>query len=74
MNPILQQLAQQLTSATAQNNPMLAAFNKMMSGKSQTEQFRTLLNAAKNKGIDIDAKIFTKDDLKTLGLTDIPAR
>lgn len=53
---------------------MLAAFNKMMSGKSQTEQFRTLLNAAKNKGIDIDAKIFTKDDLKTLGLTDIPAR
>lgn len=61
-------------SGTAQNNPMLAAFNKMMSGKNTTEQFRTLLNAAKNKGIDVDAKIFTKEDLKTLGLNDIPAR
>lgn len=61
-------------SGTAQNNPMLAAFNKMMSGKNTAEQFRTLLNAAKNKGIDVDAKIFTKEDLKTLGLNDIPAR
>ena len=74
MNPQLQRLAQQLMSATAQNNPMLAAFNKMMSGKNTTEQFRTLLNAAKNKGIDVDAKIFTKEDLKTLGLNDVPAR
>lgn len=74
MNPALQQLAQQLTSATGQNNPMLAAFNKMMAGKKPAEQFQTLLNAAKNKGIDVDAKIFTKEDLKTLGLNDIPVR
>lgn len=74
MNPQLQQLAQQLMSGTVQNNPMLAAFNRMMSGKNPQEQFQTLLNAAKNKGIDVDAKIFTKDDLKTLGLNDVPAR
>lgn len=61
-------------SGIAQNNPMLAAFNKMMAGKNTNEQFKTLLNAAKNKGIDVDAKIFTKEDLKTLGLNDVPAR
>lgn len=53
---------------------MLVAFNKMMAGKNSQEQFRTLLNAAKNKGIDVDAKIFTKEDLRTLGLNDVPER
>lgn len=74
MNPTLQQLAQQLMSGQMQNSPMLAAFNKMMAGKNPQEQFRTLLNAAKNKGVDVEAKIFTKEDLKALGLNNIPAR
>ena len=61
-------------SGQMQNSPMLAAFNKMMAGKNPQEQFRTLLNAAKNKGVDVEAKIFTKEDLKALGLNNIPAR
>ena len=41
----------------------MANFNKMMAGKSPQEQFKTLLNAAKSRGLDVDAKIFTKEDL-----------
>lgn len=74
MNPMLQQLAQQLLSGRMQNNPLYPEFNRMMAGKSQPDKFKTLLNAAKSQGFDVDAKVFTKDDLRTLGLTDIPAR
>lgn len=51
---------------------MMSAFNKMMAGKNPQEQFKTLLNAAKSQGFDVDAKVFTKDDLKTFGLNDFP--
>lgn len=50
----------------------MASFNKMMAGKNPQEQFKTLLNAAKSQGLDVDAKIFTKEDLKTFGLNDFP--
>ncbi len=48
------------------------AFNKMMAGKNPEEQFKTLLNAAKSRGLDVDAKIFTKEDLRAFGLNDFP--
>ena len=72
MNPMLQQLAQQLMSGAFQGSPAMSAFNKMMAGKSPQEQFKTLLNAAKSQGLDVDAKIFTKEDLRAFGLNDFP--
>lgn len=51
-----------------QNNPIMGVFNQMMSGKNTQQQLQTLLNTAKSKGIDIDAKTFSAEDLRTLGL------
>ena len=67
MNP-LQQLAQQIRSGAFQNNPAMQMFNQMMRGKDPKAQMQTLLNCAKSKGIDINEKRFTEDDLKSLGL------
>lgn len=72
MNPMLQQLAQQLMSGAFQGSPAMANFNRMMAGKNPQEQFKTLLNAAKSRGLDVDAKIFTKEDLQAFGLNDSP--
>ena len=46
----------------------MGTFNKMMNGKSPEQQFETLLNVAKSKGIDINKKQFTADDLRQIGL------
>lgn len=43
-------------------------FNQMMHGKSRSEQIDTLLNAAQSKGIDINAKQFTEDQVRKFGL------
>lgn len=51
-----------------QNNPLMGVFNQMMSGKNTQQQLQTLLNTAKSRGIDIDAKTFSAEDLRTLGL------
>ena len=50
------------------NTPQMQMFNQMMAGKNQQEQMQTLLNLAKSKGFDINKKIFSNSDLKTLGL------
>lgn len=59
-------------SGAFQNSPLMATFNKMMAGKTPEAQFKTLLNAAKSQGLDVDAKVFTKDDLRAFGLNDFP--
>jgi len=46
----------------------MQAFNQMLRGKNPKAQMETLLNCAKSKGIDINEKRFTEDDLKALGL------
>lgn len=51
-----------------QNNPMVGLFNQMMAGKTPEQQIQTLLNTAQSKGIDINAKTFSADDLRSLGL------
>ena len=50
------------------NHPLMGMFNQMMSGKNTQQQFQTLLNCAKSRGMDIDAKIFTDSDLQSMGL------
>lgn len=49
-------------------NPLMQTFNQMMNGKTQDEKIRTLLNIAKSKGFDVDAKLFTEEDLRKLKL------
>lgn len=67
MNP-LQQLLQQVMSGSFQGTPVMQAYNQMLRGKSPKAQMETLLNCAKSKGIDINEKRFTEEDLKSLGL------
>lgn len=40
----------------------------MMAGKNPEQQMQTILNMAKSQGLDINAKIITKEQLKQLGL------
>ena len=61
-------LIQQWTNNQLQNNPLMAQFKQMMSGKNGAEQTQTLLNLAKSRGLDVNAKCFTEADLKALGL------
>lgn len=51
-----------------QKNPMMNLFNQMMGGKDKQAQIQTLLNSAQSKGIDINKKMFTEEDLRALGL------
>ena len=51
-----------------QNSPIMQAFNQMMNGKSQEQKIQTLLNLAKSKGIDVNKKMFSQEDLKKLNL------
>lgn len=51
-----------------QRNPMMGLFNQMMGGKNRQQQIQTLLNSAQSKGIDINERRFTKQDLMALGL------
>ena len=50
------------------NHPLMKQFNQMMAGKDRDQQAQTLLNLAKSRGIDINKKMFSEQDLKKLGL------
>lgn len=39
---------------------------QMMQGKTKEQQIQTLLNAAQSRGFDINAKIFSEEDVKSL--------
>lgn len=43
-------------------------FNQMMGGKSDQQQMQTILNMAKSRGLDINAKIITEQQAQQLGL------
>jgi uncharacterized protein (DUF302 family) len=51
-----------------QNSPQMQTFNQMMSGKTYDQQMQTIFNMAKSKGIDVNAKIFTEEETRQLGL------
>ena len=50
------------------HNPLMQTFNQMMGGKTREQQVQTLLNVAKSKGFDVDAKVFSEKDLRMLKL------
>lgn len=50
------------------NNPAMAQFHQMMAGKNTEQQIQTLMNFARSSGIDPDAKIFSAEYLRSLGV------
>ena len=68
MNPLLQMLFNRFVNGQLQNMPEMQVFNQMMNGKTPAQQAQTLLNMAKSRGIDINAKIFSEADIRQLGL------
>lgn len=68
MNPLMNRMLQEIMAGKMQGTPMMNLFNQMMSGKSQQEKIQTLLNSAKSRGIDINKKMFSENDLKSLKL------
>lgn len=50
-----------------QTMPEMQIFNQFFSGKSMQDQMQTLLNMANEKGVDINEKKFSAEDLKQLG-------
>ena len=67
MNGMLQQIMQRAMSQNLQGNPIFGMYQQMMKGKNSSEQLQTLLNLAKSRGV-AENKIFSEEDLKTLGL------
>ena len=65
---MLSNLLDQAMKGSLQGHPLMNLFNQMMHGKSRSEQIDTLLNAAQSKGIDINAKQFTEDQVRRFGL------
>lgn len=51
-----------------QNKPEMQLFNQMMGGKTPQQQYQTILNSAKSKGIDVNQKMFSESDLRQMGL------
>lgn len=68
MNPLLSQLLNNFVMGKLNNMPQMKMFNQMMSGKNPEQQMQTILNMAKSKGMDINQKIFSEEDLKSFGL------
>lgn len=68
MQGMIQMIMQQMMTGQMQNNPMMGLFNQMMQGKTPEQQFQTILNSAKSRGIDVNAKMFTEADLRSMGL------
>ena len=68
MSGLVNTLVQQAMSGALNGNPLMQTFNQMMAGKDTKAQIETLLNCAKSKGIDINAKMFSESDLRSLKL------
>ena len=66
MNNLLSNLITKALNNGLQNNPLMNTYNQLMMGKNGKQKLQTLLNVAKSKGFDIDAKLFTEKDLQLL--------
>lgn len=68
MNALLGQIMNNFIMGKLNNIPQMQSFNQMMSGKTTDQQIQTLLNVAKSRGFDVNAKMFSEEDLKSFGL------
>lgn len=67
MNGMLNLILNNFLSGKFKNE--MQSFNQMMSGKTTEQQVQTLLNMAKSRGFDVNAKMFSEEDLKSFGLS-----
>ncbi|MCQ2975150.1 MAG: hypothetical protein MJ211_10140 [Bacteroidales bacterium] len=65
---MLNNIINMVMSGAINNSPAMQEFNRLMGGKTQAQQFQTLINIAKNKGFDINEKRFNAEDLRKLGI------
>lgn len=68
MNNIISNLINQFMNNKLQNTQFMNMFNQMMGGKTREQQIQTLINSAKSRGIDINKKMFSEEDLKKMNL------
>ena len=69
MNGLVNLLMNNFINGKLQQMPQMQFFNQMMSGKNPQQQIETIKNIAESRGIDLNAKIFSEQDLKMFGLT-----
>ena len=65
---LMQMLCQKMIQGKLNNMPEMQQVNQFLTGKTPQQQMETLFNLAKSKGIDVNAKIFSENDLQMLGL------
>ena len=69
MNGLVNLLMNNFINGKLQQMPQMQFFNQMMSGKNPQQQIETIKNIAESRGIDLNAKIFSEQDLKMFGLS-----
>lgn len=74
MNALLGQLVNNFVMGKLQNIPQMQNFKQMMAGKTNDQQIQTILNMAQSKGIDINAKIFSEEDMKNFFGSNFPSK
>lgn len=58
----------QILQQALKTHPAMQQFNQMMAGKNIEQQMQTLLNFARSSGLDPNAKIFSADYLRSIGV------
>ena len=51
------------------NHPIVKAIEKMLYGKTPQEKAQILTNILRSRGVDVDSLRFTKDELRSWGLS-----
>lgn len=66
---MLENLIQMYMANRIQNDPrIMGPFRQFFAGKNNQQSAQTLINLAKSKGFDPDAKVFSEQDVRALGL------
>lgn len=66
MNQLLSQLLNNFMSGKFKQQ--MDIFNQMMNGKNTQQQFQTIFNMAKSRGFDVNKKMFSEQDLQSIGI------
>lgn len=66
MNGILSQIMNNMLGGRFKQQ--MDMFNQMMNGKNTQQQMQTIINMAKNRGFDVNKKIFSEQDLQAIGI------
>lgn len=73
MNPQTIDIINRFLKGEFNDNPIVKRIYSMLEGKSDIQKYATIVNMLQGQGVDINAKIFTEQDLKRWGIP-IPSR